>query len=125
MPDPGHHAAAVRAQQRAVVPGLDPGQVLGPRVDPVGDAAQDRGALGDRQRGPGRERRPRRATAASTSSAPPAEISPSAVSSIGETSVKVVGGRDPLAADPVPGVDLDALDLDRAHAHPPRTTSWR
>ena len=55
--DPRHHAAAMRSQQRTVVAGLDPGQVLGPLVDPGGDGAQDLGPLGGLQSGPGREGR--------------------------------------------------------------------
>ena len=47
--DPGHHAAPVRAEQGAVVAGLDDGQVVGAGVDAVGDRVQDRGALGRRQ----------------------------------------------------------------------------
>ena len=57
---PRHHAAPVAADQRAVVAGLDPGEVLDPGLDPVGDPAQDRRALGHRQRRPRGEGGPRR-----------------------------------------------------------------
>jgi hypothetical protein len=65
----------VRAQQRAVVHGLDLGQVLGPPLDPGGDRAQQAAAAA--------------ATAASTSAAPPRAISASASSPTGDTSVNV------------------------------------
>jgi hypothetical protein len=38
--DPRHHAAPVRAQQRAVVRGLDDREVLDPLLDPGGDGLQ-------------------------------------------------------------------------------------
>ena len=116
----GHHAAAVGAQQRAVVAGLDAGEVLGAGVDAVGDAPQDRGPLGHGQRRPGREGRARRAYG---------EIDLVLAARGDLTQLGLVdgrdvgerrGGRDPLPVDPVPGVDLDTLDLDRAHARPPR-----
>ena len=56
--DPRHDAAPVRAQQRAVVAGLDPRQVLGPLVDAVGDRVQDVGPLAAAAAPPRPGRRP-------------------------------------------------------------------
>ena len=91
--------------------GLDRGELGDARLDAVGD----RGA-GPR-RAPSAASRPRRrspsraaSTAASASAAPPRATSAIGCSSIGETSANVRRRRDALAADPVVGRDLDALD---------------
>ena len=51
-PDAGHDPTPVRAQQRAVVAGLDPRQVLGPLVHAVRHRPQQLGPLGAGQRSP-------------------------------------------------------------------------
>ena len=109
--DPRHHAAPVRAQQRAVVAGLDLGQVLDPLLDAVGDPVQDRGALGRRQSPPRPGTRPcAAATAASTSAGAAAAHLGDHLAVDRRDVVERLGARDPLAADPVPGVDVDARD---------------
>ena len=55
--DARHHAAAVAADERAVVASLDPGQVLDPGLDAIGDPTEDLRALLHRQRRPPREGR--------------------------------------------------------------------
>ena len=61
---------------------------------------------------------PAAATAASTSARPPAATSAIGCSPIGDTSVNVARRRDPLAADPVPGVHRHAGHAGRAHRRP-------
>ena len=70
------------------------------------------GALGRRQSRAqaGERRRCAAATAASTSACPPRLTWAITLPSSGETSSNVLGARDALPADPVPGVDLDARD---------------
>jgi hypothetical protein len=116
---PGHDAAPVRAQQRAVVPGLHPGQVLDPGLDAGGDPAQHGRALGHRQRGPGRERGAGRVDR-------PVHLGRAAGGDLAEHALvdrRHVGEGsrrgDPFSADPVPGVDRYALDLDAGHCVPP------
>ena len=62
------------------------------------------------------------ATARSTSAAPPAATSASGCSSMGEMSVKVRAEATRCAADPVPGIDRDALHHCRV-SHVPRPPS--
>jgi hypothetical protein len=113
---PGHDAAPVRAQQGAVVPGLDPRQVLAARVDAVGDPPEDRGPVRHRQSRPRREGGVGRGDR-------PVDLGGAAGHDLTEDRL-VDGGdvgerggrRHPLATDPMPGVDPDTLGLDRAHA---------
>ena len=114
---PRHHATAMAAEQGAVVTGLDDGEVLDPCLDAVGDGAQDVAALLDRERGPRREGCPSRGDSG-------VHLGRRAGVDLGERLLvdrRDVGEggarRDPLAADPVTGVDLDALDDRVGAAH--------
>ena len=88
-------------------------------LDAVGDRVQDAGALLRRQvAAQAGKAACAAATAASTSAAVPAgDLAERCCSSIGETSVKVGRRGDALAADPVPGVDVDARDRDDVFGH--------
>ena len=73
-----------RAHRRAVVERVDRARLVVVRVEQVGEAVQDRHALGHRDRAPLVARSTRAAvTAASTSAAPPAAPSPAALRSAG------------------------------------------
>jgi hypothetical protein len=110
--DTGYHAPTVRAQQRAVVGGLDDREFFDPLLHAVGDGVQDASAFGPRRCGPGGEGGlrgghgcrglQRRAAGDLTDRA--------AVDrrDIGER----LGGGDAPAADPVPGVDGNAAGDD-------------
>ena len=90
--DPRHHAAAVGAEQRAVVAGLHLRQVLDPPLDAVGDRVQDGGPVRRRGRAPSRGTPPRPpAPRRATSASPPRATSASGCSSMGERSVNVPG----------------------------------
>ena len=124
-----HDATQVAAKQRAVVTRLDLAQLLDAGLDALGNLAQDGGALGGARLRPGGER----------------------LASCGDRGVDLgltggtdltddrlvdrrdggergaVGARDALAADPVPGVDLDTLDGDLLrvrHDAPRRSRGW-
>src|SRR5690606_1449828 len=103
-------AAPVRAEQRAVVGGLDDRQLLHALVDDVGDGAQQAGALGRGRGGPSGERLPGGGDgrvhlfrAAAGDLAERAAVDRRLVGERG-------GGGDAGAADPVAGVDGDAGD---------------
>ena len=112
---PRHHAAPVRAQQRAVVAVSTWASSSARRSMPSAIAFRilARCSGGVAAQPPKASRAAR--TAASTSAAAPRAISASGRSSMGEMSVKVAGGADPAAADPVPGVDVDAGHAGCAH----------
>jgi hypothetical protein len=104
---PRHHTALLRAEQPAVVERLHLGELGDSFLDPVGDRVQDGGPLRGRRGRPGRERVPggvhRRV-----------DFGRAAAGDLGDRAL-VNGGQvgegagraDPLAADPVSGVDVD------------------
>ena len=112
---PRHHPAPVRAQQRAVVPGLDLGEVLGAPVDAVGYRVKDLGPAPGRGARPAAERLPRGLHRR-------VDLRLGAAGDLGDR--LLVDGGDvgerrgragPAAPDPVPGVDADAGHVRSAH----------
>jgi len=101
----------VRAQQRAVVAGLDRRELGDALLDELGDPVQDLGAVRRRGPAPGVERAPGRRYGS-------VGLGGAAARDLGDDLLvdrrDVLEGlrrADPLAADPVLGRDLDALDL--------------
>ena len=109
--DAGHDRVPVRAQERAVVTRLDRRELGDALLDELGDAVQDLGPVGRGGPPPRVERVPSRRHG-------PVGLGQAAPSDLGDD--LLVDRRDvaegfgrphPLAADPVLGRDLDALDL--------------
>jgi hypothetical protein len=116
--DPRHHAAAVGAQQRPVVGGLDDRQVLDPCLDPVRHALERPRAIVRRRRAPRLEGPPRGLDRA-VDVLRRAARDPRDHRFVDRRDVvedAAVGGCGPLPADPVLGRDLDP----RHRRHPGR-----
>jgi hypothetical protein len=105
---PRHDAAAVRAQQRAVVAGLDLGQVLEALLDAVRDRVQHRGPLRRRGARPGGEGLDRGRDAPVDLACRPRATCARSRPSIGRDVLERVRPATRSPADPVAGVDLDA-----------------
>ena len=105
--DAGHDAAPVRAQQRAVVVGLELGELLDVRLDVVGDPVQDRAALGGAQCRPCGERRLGRGDGRVCLGATTAAHMRDDGSVDRRDALEGARRGHPMPADPVPGVDFD------------------
>ena len=103
-----HHVLAVAEEQGAVVEGLDGREVLDAGLDALRQSIEDGSAAGRPERGPARKRLargPHRVVhVAAGARAHLSQKLPVDGREHGES----IGRRDPLAADPVPGVHLDA-----------------
>src|SRR5690349_3048143 len=116
---PRHHAAPVRAEQGAVVAGLDLSQVLDPGPHPGGDSAQDGCPLGRRSRRPAAKRCPGGPDRRVDLRLPaPGNLGDGCLVDRGHVSER--GGRgNPAATDPMAGVHCDAGHVRRALFHLP------
>ena len=116
--DAGHDPTPMRPEQRAVVEGLDLGELLDVRLDGVGEAEEDLAPLLRAHPRPRRERgagcgdgRVRLGLSAARDLAEQPSVDRRDV-------VERLGRGDAPATDPVPGVDVDSGDADRAHGAP-------
>jgi hypothetical protein len=115
--DPRHHAATMRAQQRAVVPRFHLRQGFNPRFDDVGDAVQQPRALLARGALPGVEGGGGRFDGL-------VHLGWSAGGDFGDhglvdrrDGLEPLGAVDAAACDPVPRIDLVTFDASR-HRRP-------
>jgi hypothetical protein len=119
--DPRHHAAAMRAEQRAVVAGFHLRKVLDPPLDAVGDRMEDGGPVRRRGLRPAGERLARRPhRGRDLGLAAPGDLGQRLLVDGGEVGERT-GRSHPAPTDPVPGVDRHAGHARFAHRHPART----
>jgi hypothetical protein len=101
----------VRAQERAVVARLDRRELGDALLDELGDPVQDLGPVGRRGPPPGVERVPgRRDGSVGLRRGAPGDLGDDLLVDRRDVD-EGLRRADPLAADPVLGRDLDALDL--------------
>jgi len=101
----------VRAQERAVVAGLDRRELGDALLDELGDPVQDLGAVGRRGPSPGVERAPAGRYGQVDLGLPAARDLGDDLLVDRRDVLEGLRRADPLAPDPVLGRDLDALDL--------------
>ncbi len=122
---PGHHTPAVRAEESAIVVGLDDRQLFDPLLDAVSDGMENTGTFGTRGRGPARERRFRGSDGLGGLDGPTASDFPKGPTIDGRGVSEGGAGCDAFPTDPVPGIDGNPGDDEFfGHETAPIRGSW-